>query len=50
MDMLVVNSIGIVYLFSLFNLFFLEFWVLRGVYLYVYFEVVSIIIVFILLG
>ena len=50
MDTLVANSTGIAYLFSLFNLFFPEFWVSRGVHPHVYFEAASTIIAFILLG
>lgn len=50
MDTLVANSTGIAYLFSVFNLFFPEFWIERGVYPHVYFEAASIIITFILLG
>ena len=38
MDTLVANSTGIAYLFSLFNLFFPEFWLERGVTPHVYFE------------
>ncbi len=50
MDTLVANSTGIAYLFSLFNLFFPEFWLSRGVQPHVYFEAASVIIAFILLG
>ena len=50
MDTLVANSTGIAYLFSLFNLFFPEFWLSRGVHPHVYFEAASTIIAFILLG
>lgn len=50
MDTLVANSTGIAYLFSLFNLFFPEFWTARGVTPHVYFEAASVIIAFILLG
>lgn len=50
MDTLVANSTGIAYLFSLFNLFFPEFWLSRGVHPHVYFEASSTIIAFILLG
>lgn len=50
MDTLVANSTGIAYLFSLFNLFFPEFWEQRGVEAHVYFEAASVIIAFILLG
>ena len=50
MDTLVANSTGIAYLFSLFNLFFPEFWVSRGVHPHVYFEAASTIIGCILCG
>ena len=50
MDTLVANSTGIAYLFSLFNLFYPEFWLARGVHPHVYFEAASVIIAFILLG
>ena len=50
MDTLVANSTGIAYLFSLFNLFFPEFWLERGVTPHVYFKAASVIIAFILLG
>ena len=50
MDTLVANSTGIAYLFSLFNLFFPDFWLERGVTPHVYFEAASVIIAFILLG
>lgn len=50
MDTLVANSTGIAYLFSLFNLFFPEFWLSRGIHPHVYFEAASVIIAFILLG
>lgn len=50
MDTLVANSTGIAYLFSLFNLFFPDFWLSRGVVPHVYFEAASVIIAFILLG
>lgn len=50
MDTLVANSTGIAYLFSVFNLFFPEFWTDRGVQPHVYFEAASVIITFILLG
>ena len=50
MDTLVANSTGIAYLFSLFNLFFPEFWLSRGIHPHVYFEASSVIIAFILLG
>ena len=50
MDTLVANSTGIAYLFSLFNLFFPDFWLSRGIHPHVYFEASSVIIAFILLG
>ena len=50
MDTLVANSTGIAYLFSLFNLFYPEFWLERSVQPHVYFEAASVIIAFILLG
>lgn len=48
--MLVVLSIFIVFLFSVFNIFFFEFWYSCGFELYVYYEVVVVIIVFVLIG
>ena len=50
MDTLVALSTGIAYAFSLFNLFFPEFWIRRGIEPHVYFEASSVIIAFILLG
>ena len=50
MDTLVANSTGIAYLFSVFNLFFPEFWLSRGIEPHVYFEAASVIIALILLG
>ena len=50
MDTLVALSTGIAYLFSVFNLFFPEFWLERGIQPHVYFEASSVIIAFILLG
>ena len=50
MDTLVALSTGIAYIFSLFNLFFPQFWLSRGVHPHVYFEAASVIIAFILLG
>ena len=50
MDTLVATSTGIAYLFSLFNLFFPDFWLSRGIEPHVYFEASSTIIAFILLG
>ena len=50
MDTLVAVSTGIAYTFSLFNLFWPEFWLNRGIHPHVYFEAASVIISFILLG
>ncbi len=50
MDTLVALSIGVAYLFSLFNMFYPEFWLKRGVEPHVYFEASSVIVSFILLG
>ena len=50
MDTLVAVSTGIAYLFSLFNLFFPEFWLSRGIEPHVYFESTAVIVAFILLG
>ena len=50
MDTLVALSTGIAYGFSLFNMFFPDFWLSRGVHPHVYFEAASVIIAFILLG
>lgn len=50
MDTLVAGSTGIAYVFSLFNLFFPEFWLSRGIEPHLYFEASSVIIAFILLG
>ena len=50
MDTLVALSTGIAYVFSVFNLFFPEFWLSRGIEPHVYFEASSVIIAFILLG
>lgn len=50
MDTLVALSTGIAYLFSLFNMFFPEFWLRRGLEAHVYFEAAGVIITFILLG
>lgn len=50
MDTLVALSTGIAYLFSVFNLFFEEFWTSRGLEAHVYFEASGVIIAFILLG
>lgn len=50
MDTLVATSTAIAYVFSLFNLFFPEFWAERGIESHLYFESASAIIGFILLG
>lgn len=50
MDTLVANSTGIAYLFSLFNLFFPDFWLSRNIQPQLHFESSSMIIAFILLG
>ena len=50
MDTLVALSTGIAYLFSVFNLFFPEFWLSRGIEPHVYFEAASVIVAFIMLG
>ena len=50
MDTLVALSTGIAYTFSIFNLFFPDFWLERGIEPHVYFESSSVIIAFILLG
>jgi P-type Cu2+ transporter len=50
MDTLVALSTGIAYVFSMFNTFFPEFWINRGLAPHVYFESASVIITFILLG
>ncbi len=50
MDTLVALSTGIAYIFSLFNLFFPEFWIKRGLEPHVYFEAAAVVIAFILLG
>ena len=50
MDTLVALSTGIAYLFSVFNLFFPEFWLSRGIEPHIYFEASSVIIAFIMLG
>ena len=50
MDTLVANSTGIAYIFSVFNLFFPDFWLSRGIEPHIYFESASVIIAFILLG
>ena len=50
MDTLVACSTGVAYLFSLFNLFFPEVWLSRGIEPHIYFESVGVIIAFIMLG
>lgn len=50
MDTLVAVSTGIAYTFSVFNLFFPDFWRSRGIEPHVYFEASAVIIAFILLG
>ena len=50
MDTLVALSTGIAFIFSVFNTFFSEFWVSRGLTPHVYYESASVIITFILLG
>ncbi len=50
MDTLVALSTGIAYMFSVFNMFFAEFWHQRGLHAHVYFEAAAVIIAFILLG
>ena len=50
MDTLVAGSTGVAYLFSVFNLFFPDFWLSRSITPHVYFESSSVIIAFILLG
>eukprot|EP01030_Chromulinospumella_sphaerica_P019265 gene19265-19147_t len=49
MDTLVALSVGIAYLFSLFNLFFPDFWHRRGMHAHVYFEAAAVVVTFILL-
>jgi Cu2+-exporting ATPase len=50
MDTLVALSTGIAYTFSVFNVFFGEFWENRGIEAHVYFEAAAVIIAFVLLG
>ncbi|MDO5665238.1 MAG: heavy metal translocating P-type ATPase [Bacteroidia bacterium] len=50
MDTLVALSTGTAYVFSLFNMFFPEFWRSKGLEAHVYFEAAAVIIAFILLG
>lgn len=50
MDTLVACSTGVAWLFSVFNLFFPEFWLSRGIEPHLYFEAASVIIALILVG
>lgn len=50
MDTLVALSTGIAFLFSVFNTFFGDFWLKRGLMPHVYFETAAVVILFILLG
>jgi Cu2+-exporting ATPase len=50
MDTLVALSTGIAYIFSVFNVLFLDFWHQRGLHAHVYFEAAAVVIAFILLG
>ena len=50
MDTLVALSTGVAYLFSVFNMFFADFWHERGLQSHVYFEAAAVVIAFILLG
>lgn len=50
MDTLVALSTGIAYVFSVFNMLFMDFWHQRGLHAHVYFEAAAVIIAFILLG
>ncbi len=50
MDTLVALSTGIAYLFSVFNMVFMDFWMARGIHPHLYFEAAAVIIAFILLG
>lgn len=50
MDTLVALSVGVSYLFSLFNMIYPEFWIERGVEPHVYFEASSMIVAFIMIG
>src|SRR5690606_19602402 len=50
MDTLVALSTGIAYLFSVFNMLFMDFWMQRDLHADVYFEAAAVIIAFILLG
>ena len=50
MDTLVALSTGSAYIFSVFNMLFMDFWHQRGLHAHVYFEAAAVIIAFILLG
>ncbi|MCE7044502.1 heavy metal translocating P-type ATPase [Dyadobacter sp. CY312] len=50
MDTLVALSTGIAYIFSVFNVLFMDFWHQRGLHAHVYFEAAAVVIAFILLG
>ncbi len=50
MDTLVALSTGIAYIFSIFNMLFIDFWHQRGLHAHVYFEAAAVVIAFILLG
>lgn len=50
MDTLVALSTGIAYVFSVFNMFFPNFWMQRGIHGHVYFEAAAVIVAFVLLG
>lgn len=50
MDTLVALSTGIAYIFSVFNMLFMDFWHQRGLHAHVYFEAAAVVIAFILLG
>lgn len=50
MDTLVALSTGIAFIFSVFNTFFPEFWLSRGIEPHVYYEAATVIITFISLG
>jgi len=50
MDTLVALSTGIAYIFSVFNMLFVDFWHARGLHSHVYFEAAAVIVAFILLG
>lgn len=50
MDTLVALSTGIAYIFSVFNMLFMDFWHQKGLHAHVYFEAAAVVIAFILLG